>query len=170
MPKERIVTLRVAGLAVPGCKGPSSMVVAFIEDDFKIAARTGPDTFGGRGLAALRVSRLLNHLSVCEQVQVVDSFNRQFYFEDNFNCSSTMVLSLSERTVQDKFVITAVPTEAPVIALWTSTTKVFYSCLPSCQSQSFILLPRIWNVRFYAQELNLVNWGWRSSLLQQVVI
>ena len=35
-----------------------------------------------------------------------------------------MVLSLSERTVQDKFVITAVPTEAPVIALWTSTTKV----------------------------------------------
>ena len=23
---------------------------------------------------------------------------------------------------------------------------------------------------FYAQELNLVNWGWRSSLLQQVVI
>ena len=42
--------------------------------------------------------------------------------------------------------------------------------LPSCQSLSFILLPRIWNVRFYAQELNLVNWGWRSSLLQQVVI
>ena len=26
MPKERIVTLRVAGLAVPGCKGPSTMV------------------------------------------------------------------------------------------------------------------------------------------------
>ena len=51
--------------------------VAFIEDDFKIAAITGPDTFGGRGLAALRVSRLLNHLSVCEQVQVVASFIRQ---------------------------------------------------------------------------------------------
>ena len=51
--------------------------VVFIEDDFKIAARTGPDTFGGRGLAALRVSRLLNHLSVCEQVQVVASFIRQ---------------------------------------------------------------------------------------------
>ena len=107
------------------CKsGANHKCVAFIEDNFKIDARTGPDSFGGRGLAALRVSRLLNHLSVCEQVQVVDSFNRQFFFEDNINCSSTMVLSLSERTVQDKFVITAVPTEAPVIALWTSTTKV----------------------------------------------
>ena len=138
--------------------------VAFIEDDFKIAARTEPDTFGGRGLAALRVSRHLNHLSVCEQVQVVDSFNRQFYFEDNFNCSSTMVLSLSERTVQDKFVITAVPTEAPVIALWTSTTKVFNSC-PLVKDYPLSSCLGFGTSAFMPKNSCLVNWGWWSSML-----
>ena len=44
----------------------TSNTVAFIEDNFKIAARTGQATFGGRGLVALRVSRLLNLLSICE--------------------------------------------------------------------------------------------------------
>ena len=75
-------------------------IVAFIEDDLKIAARTGPDIFGGGGLAALRVSRLLiEKFSIICQF-VVDSFNRQFFIEDNINCSSTMVLSLSERTLR----------------------------------------------------------------------
>ena len=75
-------------------------IVAFIEDNFKISAKTGPDTFGGRSLAALRVSRLLNLLSIREQVQVVDSYIRQLFFEDKIICCSTRVLSLSERTVQ----------------------------------------------------------------------
>ena len=77
----------------------TSNTVAFIEDNFKIAARTGQATFGGRGLVALRVSRLLNLLSIREQVQVVDSYIRQLFFEDKIICCSTRVLSLSERTV-----------------------------------------------------------------------
>ena len=107
--------------------------------------------------------------STSEQVQVVDSTDRQFFLEDKYIVLQRFFhfqrglfkTSLWSRLCRLRHLSLHCGLQLP---------RFFYSCLPSCQSQSFILLPRIWNVRFYAQELNLVNWGWRSSLLQQVVI
>ena len=105
--------------------------------------------------------------STSEQVQVVDSADRQFFLEDKY-----IVLQRFFHFQRGLFKTSLWSRLCRLrhLSLHSGLQLLRFLQLPSCQSLSFILLPRIWNVRFYAQELNLVNWGWRSSLLQQVVI